>query len=79
MLKERAEQTGDHLHEGVSYLTPRFFGLPGLNVGEEKGDLWIQFWASAFGRHKDERTHQCVLNRGSLGGLEFFAPRFGLW
>jgi hypothetical protein len=55
MLKEQAEQTGGHLHEGGKYLTPRLFGLPGLNVIEDNGDLWIEFWwAPAFAPREAE-------------------------
>ena len=54
LLKQRAEQTGGHLHEGQATLTPRLFGLPGLNVYEENRELRVQFWASAFGELREE-------------------------
>jgi hypothetical protein len=54
MLKQKAEQTGGHVHEGQAYLTPRLFGFPGLNACEENGELWVEFWATAFGGQRDE-------------------------
>jgi hypothetical protein len=54
MLKKKAEKTGGKVHEGQAALTPRLYGLPGLNVDEYKGELWLGFWASAFAPRRDE-------------------------
>jgi hypothetical protein len=54
MLKNKAEQTGGRIDEGRAYLTPRLFGLPGLNVMEDNAELCVGFWASAFGARRDQ-------------------------
>jgi hypothetical protein len=54
MLRKKAQQTGGHVDEGRAYLTPRLFGLPGLNVIEDNAELGVAFWAEAFGVRRDQ-------------------------
>jgi hypothetical protein len=63
MLKQKAEQTGGHVHEGRAYLTPRLLGLPGLNVIEDNAELCVAFWPRRSGRGaiKHERSFAGIL------------------
>lgn len=47
MLREKTLETGGFIDEGQKNLTFRLWGLPGLNVSEKDGQLYIEFWASS--------------------------------
>lgn len=47
MLRVKTLETGGFIDEGQKNLTFRLWGLPGLNVSEKDGQLYIEFWASS--------------------------------
>jgi hypothetical protein len=58
ILREKTLQTErGYVDEGETFLTFRLWGLPGLNVREDKGELYIQFWSyTALGGKRSEEA-----------------------